>query len=154
MRTPLKNTLSILLSAALAGITAPPAFPWGNEGHRLVGDIAEAALKNDPKVLQHIHDVFGPTARLQDLATCPDRIRDFVRANGNGDLDKDCAPFIAKFSTPEALLTSFPHSDKWHFINIPLNQKKHSLADVQSFCGADSCAPARIEHYKATLDAN
>jgi len=154
MRTPFKNILSIVLSVGLVGITSPPAFPWGNEGHRLVGDIAEAALKNDTKVLNHIHDVFGPSVRLQDLATCPDRIRDFVRANGTKDLDPACAPFIAKFSEPEGLLTSFPHSDKWHFINIPLNKTPHSLTDVKSFCGADSCAPERIEHYKAALAAN
>ena len=48
----------------------------------------------------------------------------------------------------------FAHANKWHFINIPFDGHQHSLNDVQSFCGANLCAPERIQHYKDTLSVN
>src|SRR5215471_2906960 len=126
-------------------------WAWGNEGHRLVGAIADAALAGTPAVMNRVHAVFGPSVHLSDLSTCADRIRDFVRDHGSAQLDAQCAPLIAKFSTPQELLTDFPHSDKWHFINIPFDGHTHSLSDVRTFCGNLSCAPDRIEHYRDTL---
>lgn len=144
-----RTATSIVLIAMLS--LPPQAFGWGNEGHRLVGDIAEAALAADTAVLQRLHTLFGPAFHLRDIATCADRIRDFVRDNGAQPLDADCAPLIAKFSAPAALLTTFKHSDKWHFINIPLNGQPHSQTDVRTFCGPNLCAPDRIVHYHDTL---
>src|SRR5215831_19500413 len=164
------SPIAITLVAML--LAPSPAFSWGNEGHHLVGAIADKVLTqnpNDPtdkKVLAQLHAVFGPSFQLRDIATCADRIRDFVReaekaqqtkGKGKGKtqtptLDAACAPLIAKFSTPENLPAAFPHSDKWHFIDTPLGTA-HSLADIKSFCGPNLCAPDRIEHYREQLTA-
>ena len=141
--------LPLVLIALL--IVPAPAWSWGNEGHRLIGDIAEAALANTPNVMIRVRQIFGPGVRLRDLTVCADRIRDFVRDQGKNPIDPSCRPFVAKFSTPAGLLTRFAHSDRWHFINIPLDGHPHSMADVQSFCGPSLCAPERIEHYKDVL---
>jgi hypothetical protein len=145
----LKKTLSLALTTFL--LLPLPGWSWGDEGHRLIGDIAETALTNTPAVLNHVRQIFGPNVRLRDLATCADRIRDFVRSNGKNPLDPQCKPFIAKFSTPQSLLTRFQHSDKWHFVDIPFDGHPHSLNDVQSFCGPNLCAPERIQHYSDLL---
>jgi len=134
--------------------TPYPGFSWGDEGHHIVGDVAEAALSNNPAVLAKVQAVFGSGVHLRDLATCADRIRDFVRGQTQKNpppLDLTCAPFVAKFAAASDLPSRFPHSDKWHFIDIPVDGKQHSQADVRSFCDPNGCAPKMIEQYRDAL---
>jgi hypothetical protein len=141
-------TLALLLTA-----TPRLAFSWGDEGHHIVGDVAEAALANNPAILTKVQTIFGSGVHLRDFATCADRIREFVRAQAKkpADLDPTCKPFVAKFAAPSDLPGRFPHSDKWHFIDIAVDGKQHSLADVRTFCDPNGCAPKMIEHYRDAL---
>ncbi len=126
-------------------------FGWGDPGHRLVGDVAEKALGSNSAALAEVHRVFGPSVRLRDLATCADRLRDFVRSRPGAKLDAACAPLINKFAATGELKAKYPHSDKWHFVNIPVDGGSHSLSDVKSFCGPESCAAAEIARFTAQL---
>jgi hypothetical protein len=148
-----RRLMIIAVVISFLAATPYPGFSWGDEGHHIVGDVAEAALSNNPAVLTKVQAIFGSGVHLRDLATCADRIRDFVRAQGKGPatLDPTCAPFVAKFAAESDLPSRFPHSDKWHFIDIPVDGKQHSQADVRSFCDPNGCAPQMIEHYRDAL---
>jgi hypothetical protein len=133
--------MRLRIAVGLLSVSCAPLFGWGDVGHQTIADVAEKALISSPQTMAQIKAVFGPSFRLRDIATCADRLRDFVRF---GKMDAACAPLITKIAPPDQIKTQFPHSDKWHFVNIPVDSTKHTVADAPSFCGTNSCAAAEI----------
>jgi hypothetical protein len=69
-----RRRLHVPAAALLAFLSCPvpPAFPWGDKGHEIVGGIAERHL--GPKARKRIDALLPPDSSLAVAATWPDRI--------------------------------------------------------------------------------
>jgi hypothetical protein len=102
-------------------VLATPAFPWGPEGHRLVGDIAARQLsaKAQARVSELLRDdrlADGePSGRrtLGEIASWADEIKDFDWGRRRAS---------------------------WHYDDIPLC----SAADYATYCRGGRCASAQL----------
>ncbi len=97
-----RSSLTILTAFLFIG-TSHPAFGWGDKGHITVATIAEAHLTQDAK--KGVRELLD-SQRLSDprTATWADHIRT-----------------LASFKK------TFPHNDKWHFIDTPFAQEMVNL---------------------------
>jgi hypothetical protein len=68
----IRKTHSCALLFALFALLPQPAFPWGDEGHRIIAQVAERRL--EPAVAQAVRDLIGPD-RLSDISTWADHIK-------------------------------------------------------------------------------
>lgn len=98
----MRSSICVLSAFFFVG-TAKPAFGWGDKGHITVATIAEAHLNQAAK--KGVRDLLD-SQRLSDprTATWADHIRP-----------------LASFKK------TFPHNDKWHFIDTPYMQEKVDL---------------------------
>lgn len=62
-----------MFAVLLAFLTPLTAFAWGNEGHEIVGKIAE--LRLTPSAVAGIHDILGATTSLADVSNWADDVR-------------------------------------------------------------------------------
>lgn len=99
--------LKLAAFVGLALISTTQAWAWGDQGHELVGKIAQERLAGT-KALAIIQKWFGGTVAFDKLATCGDNIRAAQRSD---PLRPDC------LLTP-AELRALPPTDNWHHINL------------------------------------
>lgn len=99
----LKPTLLLALTA----ISTTPMWAWGDQGHELIGKIAQERLAGT-KSLAIIQKWFGGTVALDKLATCADNIRGGQRS---GNIRPDCVLTAAEAK-------ALPPTDNWHHINL------------------------------------
>ena len=92
-----------LVGLALAA--APQIWAWGNQGHELIGKLAQERLAGT-KSLAIIEKWFGGRIAFDKLATCADDIRVDRRRD-------DCVLTAAE-------LAALPRTDNWHHINLQL----------------------------------
>jgi hypothetical protein len=100
----------MLKPALLLGLLLLPAtrlWAWGDQGHELIGKVAQERLAGT-KALTIIPKWFGGTVALDKLATCADNIRGGQRS---GNIRPDCVLTAAE-------LKALPPTDNWHHINL------------------------------------
>ena len=85
------RALAALALIALGALGSPPAFGWGAEGHRLVGDVAESLL--DARTRAALRALAGDES-LAEIGLWLDREREELKA-------------------------SLPGSERWHYDNRP-----------------------------------
>jgi hypothetical protein len=109
----MRKFLSIALIALL---TSSTAYPWGAQGHAAIGLVAEQRLT--PESRRRIERILG-NSDLAAIASWLDELRGAT--NGFGPLA----------SNPEArqFAQRFPHSDGWHYVNLPLGEARYSDRD-------------------------
>jgi hypothetical protein len=90
----------MLVVVAVIACCVPPAFGWGEEGHRLIVRIAESRVT--PAVMAQIQATLNPGESLEDLASWADEIRQTrpetanwhfvdIPINSTGlDMNRDC----------------------------------------------------------------
>lgn len=98
------------LSAALA--IAPLARPWGAEGHAAIGLVAEQNLS--PEARRHVEQILG-NADLAAIASWMDELR--AASGGFGPL---AGNVVAR-----QFAKRFPHSDRWHYDDLPLGEAEY-----------------------------
>ncbi len=117
--------LALLLALALS---PGRAYAWGEEGHRMVGEIAERFL--------------GAAARAQVAALLEDdRLADGERSNRHS---------LGEVANWADEIKEVPWGRKrgsWHFDNVPLC----GAADRSSYCAGGRCASAQLERNIAIL---
>ncbi len=134
-------------------LTSQVAFGWGEQGHRLIGMIAEQRLRSNAVMDQKLTELLGPNVHLGRLALCADDIRAFVRAVNKGEdgiFPSGC------FLTREEILTQFNTTDNWHFINLPLTANGANIAHTSQVlndaCDAKPlCVVNRIRFFQQQL---
>lgn len=68
----IRKKQSCALLFALAALFPQPAFPWGDEGHRIIAQVAERRL--DPGAAQAVRELIGPDG-LVEVSTWADQIK-------------------------------------------------------------------------------
>ena len=134
-------------------LNSPEAFGWGEQGHRIIGMIAEQRLRSNASMDQKLTELLGPNVHLGRLALCADDIRAFVRAVKNGQ--EEIFP-SGCFLTREEILTQFNTTDNWHFINLPLAANgadiAHTSEVLNDACDAKPlCVVNRIRFFQQQL---
>jgi hypothetical protein len=99
------KTALLVLTVVLLGRT--PAFGWGAEGHKAIGELARQQLSAAAR--KGVIKVLG-NDDLAAVATWPDEVKQ--AAAGQGPLAHD--PEAQKFNS------RFPDNKDWHFVNLPL----------------------------------
>ena len=119
------RALALLLALALR---AGNACAWGEEGHRMVGAIAERFL--------------GATARARvALLLEDDRLADGERSNRHSLAE------VANWADEIRETPRGRRRGSWHFDNVPLC----GAADRASYCALGRCASAQLERNIAIL---
>ena len=141
--------LSLVLTFTIHSV----AFGWGEQGHRIIGMIAEKRLRSNASTDQKLTDLLGPNVHLGRLALCADDIRAFVRAVKNGQ--EEIFP-SGCFLSREEILTQFNNTDNWHFINLPLSANGTNIAHTSEVlndaCDAKPlCVVNRIRFFQQQL---
>jgi imidazolonepropionase-like amidohydrolase len=120
------------LSAFLA-----PAYGWGNKGHRIVAQIAEARLSEQAR--QEVRRLlFDGKYSLADIASCADAVRD-TRPERQRPEDQFCRDLIGPLTQD---------TGPWHYIDIPVPKADHSIA---RYCPDGNCVTAKINDFAAQL---
>jgi S1/P1 Nuclease len=98
--------------------TVGPALAWGDNGHRLVADVAAAGL--GPHAKAKVSQLLAGRS-LRDVAVWPDRMRDWQRARKT---DPQAPPPSELANDPEASAFVKDHRNdnqpNWHFVNLPV----------------------------------
>jgi S1/P1 Nuclease len=99
----------------LALFFAPPAYPWGAEGHQAIGEAARAMLTPEARI--EIQKILGDDD-LASIAVWLDDLRNLAHHH-SGPLRDD----------PEAMAfnAKFPENDSWHFVDLPVGLTNYSL---------------------------
>lgn len=115
-----------------------PAFGWGQDGHRLIGDAARNLLTD--KARAHVIALLG-NDDLGAVANWADDLRSAAR--GQGPLAGD----------PEAARVNrdFPDNARWHFVDLPLGTTDYAQAEQLQFASDDDIVHA-IGRCIAVLD--
>jgi nuclease S1 len=100
----------IILPVFALLLAAPPAFPWGGEGHQTIAAIAAPLL--NAKAQAAVTAILG-SETLVDAAVWPDEIK---------------TPWGILHATPDAVAFNHKHPDNktWHFVNFPVGAKSYS----------------------------
>src|SRR5271167_864048 len=98
---------AMVLTAFLAFL--PPAYAWGNKGHRIVAQIAESRLS--PQAREEVRRLlFDGKYSLADISSCADAVRD-TRPDHQKPEDQFCRDLIGPLAQD---------TGPWHYIDIPL----------------------------------
>jgi nuclease S1 len=126
----------LVLAAAILG-SAAPAFPWGCEGHQIIGLIAEKHLNAHARKM--VHDLLAsyqmpPSVHRSCRPTGHSLIAD--TSNWADDVRSDAR-------------TPYQHTGAWHFIDIPLGAQD---GDLSRFCPSrNGCVTRAIKQQLGTL---
>src|SRR5262245_20855642 len=119
------RTVALLTPAvvALAAAQSTSAFAWGQEGHSIVGEIAQRELT--PAALAAVSQILGSGASLASVGSWAD---DYRAAN-------------------------HPESFRWHFVDIPAtaDAKYDRTRDCKDVPGMGDCVVAEIDRLKKVL---
>lgn len=117
-----KVVLATLFAAST--VIAAPASAWDYPGHRIVGTIADLILQ------QHYPASYQKVSELLDKRGANGMIEH--RSLGQVAVFPDCAkpgnvPFCGRPPSDEekAYTTNNPHQDKFHFTDVPIEQRKY-----------------------------
>ena len=131
-----KPVLNSLALTALLGLL-PPAYAWGNKGHRMVAQIAESRLP--PQAREEVrHLLFDGKYSLADISSCADAVRD-TRPDHQRPEDQFCRDLIGPLTQD---------TGPWHYIDIPLPKAEHSIA---KYCPGGNCVVTKINEFAAQL---
>src|SRR5277367_623859 len=124
-----RSTLAAtVLTALLASL--PPAYAWGNKGHRMVAQIAEARLS--PQVREEVRRLlFDGKYSLADISSCADAVRE-TRPDRLRPEDQFCRDLAGPISGD---------TGPWHYIDIPVPKYEHSIT---RYCPGGNCVVAKI----------
>jgi hypothetical protein len=146
---------ALALSLSLAGLLSPTAVAWGNKSHRVIAELAERHIaKKNPKTLQEMTRLLGPSVRLSTLSTCADDFRGYMsernRGAPNPRFPNGC------ILTRREVEAQFPKTAGWHFVNIPAPSPGESLKRSESVLDAACeqnapCITTQIDHFTAQL---
>lgn len=105
---------SFVLLAVLCAFPVS-AYPWADEGHGAIWEVAQSLLT--PQAKQKVDAALGGD-KLDMTAVWLDRVRDVGRNEGPLVGDQDAADFIK----------SFPFHFTWHYVDMPLDVKSYQEA--------------------------
>jgi nuclease S1 len=132
------NYRKIIGLGIVAGLSANHLLAWSAEGHRAVAIIAQQTLQQSGQFAA-VQPLLGSLS-LEDLATCPDEVREIERDH--------------KFQMSPACQSVFPDPPKgtetWHFINIPVTIKAPTHDDVTAAC-PHQCVLTQIDAFGKIL---
>lgn len=119
---PNKRKTSIALLGLAFGLTAAGnAHSWGEEGHRVVGHIAEARLRNTP-ALERVRAILLPGETLADAAYWPDQVKSPSYLNGSGIANQEGKAFVREN----------PHHREYHYVNLPFQFHAYRLGMIST----------------------
>ncbi len=137
--------------AALVLLWPQLLMAWSENGHRIVGQIAQDLLTKDPggaNAIAGIKDVmgasYGPNA-LANIAPCADFVR---HANEDGSAVPDAGGTI---NCGGLTIPVEPESAPWHFVDVPITESADS---VGNFCGAKGCVISAISNAVSVLQTS
>jgi hypothetical protein len=130
-------------TALICSLTLMPlgAFGWSAEAHRAIAIVASNRLKGS-KTVTRISEILGSLS-LQDIAVCPDEIRELEKHEINV-LSPPCEQIFPDHPTGTA---------SWHFIDTPIKTATFTptAADVKAACGPSGCVTVQIKHFLDVL---
>jgi hypothetical protein len=140
MRRPMLRRMAFVLTC-LVILNPSAAWPWGFEGHRVVGSIADKLLK--PNAKQQVQKILGERLDLRKVAPWPDCVRSVARHDDGSfhyevnpehlEFEVPCTPFNSAeerarmvnyaernwFTCPET-----PCHGTFHFEDVPIQQNR------------------------------
>ena len=119
---PLQRLAAVAVAAVLGLGAAAPAFAWGEEGHRIVGLLAESQLS--PAARSEVRRLLAgePEPTLAGVSTWADEVRNEPR---------------------------WRHTTRWHWVNLPREQP--CTFDDRRDCRGGDCVIGAIEKQLAIL---
>jgi nuclease S1 len=114
---PVTRAIGSLTALALFLTSTSSAIAWGPQGHRVIARVAEERLT--PAAKAAIKDLLHPGDTLADVANWAD-------SEGH---------------------TAVPESASWHYINVPVNDKKFDPKLIHR----DDNVVAQIKHFRKVL---
>lgn len=104
----MKNVTSLLISLFVVLYPLNPAFGWGPDGHKAVGQIA--SLRINTHTRQRIAQILKPGETLSGIANWADTVKTRM---GQDDPDPDTNTFLHDMQHNE-------QNGDWHFDDLPL----------------------------------
>jgi hypothetical protein len=101
----------VTLVFALALLSTDGLRAFADNGHRIVGQIAEAHLQNS-RAMSETRKILGPRETLADASVWPDTIKNPIYEDG------DTAPFRLEH----------PGHDVYHYANLPFQSSRYDAA--------------------------
>lgn len=109
----MRKTLVVIVLGALA---AAPAYPWGAEGHAAIGLVAEERLT--PEAKAQVQRILG-NDDLAGIASWMDQVIGASKGFGALAGNREAHEFSERF----------PHSNLWHYVDLPLGETRYSDND-------------------------
>lgn len=106
---------SCFATIALICAFPAPAFPWADEGHKAIWQVAQSLLT--PQARQQVDAVLAGD-KLDLTAVWMDRVRDAAKNEGPLVGDAEAAQFNK----------TFPYNATWHYVDLPLDVKSYQEA--------------------------
>ena len=120
---------------ALSAVLPQPAFPWGDEGHRIIGQLAEHRLHKDASA--RVRELVGPEG-LAAIATWADHIKtdrpetrpwhyvDIPFGQGDYDPGRDCV----RPQPGDCLIGAL---ERWHAVLLDPTTDKQTKSEALKF---------------------
>ena len=148
----MKNWLFIFgISLLVPSVIATKALAWGDEGHEIVGLIAEHELANSPAVLAKIHDLLAADTS------------GIVRRD-TGDLMADEATWADRYRDMNQRRSHYTATRNWHFVDLEIDspsmneacsgQKQLPQGTAASAGPANDCVVDKIEQFQEELSSS
>jgi S1/P1 nuclease len=115
----MRRSLAVFCAALLI---SSPAYPWGAQGHAAIGLVAQQRLSASAR--EHVKVVLG-NDNLAAIASWMDEVLGVPKGFGPLAGSREAHDFAAQF----------PHSNVWHYVNLPLGETKY--ADDDPFSKSD-----------------
>jgi hypothetical protein len=109
----MRRSLAALLAALLFSSTA---YPWGAQGHAAIGLVAQQRLS--PSAREHVERILG-NDDLASIASWMDEVLGATKGFGPLAGSREAHDFAKQF----------PHSNVWHYVNLPLGETKYADGD-------------------------